>query len=391
MRTTSNSKKKKILFVIPSLEIGGVSSSLVSLYDNLKDDFSISVYALTHDGDSYTSFSDEIVPKNKVLDAIYCNIKNKKGINKLFALYIKIIKRFCKIINIDIEQLICKNIIKRTEFNYDILVAFQEGCATKFVSMITHPNKIAWVHCNYRNYNSTNNELFIYEKYKKIVCVSRYTAEIFKNVYASLSANVLVIYNILNEKKIQTMSLEQVEDANLHKDTFTIISIGRFAPVKRFHLIPDIARVLLNNDIKFQWIIIGPNYGDTYYNNFILSLEDPIFTDSVVYLGPKSNPYPYLKNSDLLVVLSESEACPMIFNEAKILGVPVVSTDFGSVSEFIEDGHDGRVASVNDLARIILETCNDSSIYDSLKYNILTQHYSNQIVLRELICLFDNI
>lgn len=387
MRTTSNSKKK-ILFVIPSLEIGGVSSSLVSLYDNLKDDFSISVYALTHDGDSYTSFSDKVVSKNKILDAFYCNIKNKKGVSKLFVLFIKIIKRLCKIINLDIEQIICKSVIKTTQFSYDILVAFQEGSTTKFVSLIKHHNKIAWIHCDYRKYNSANNELFLYEKYRNIVCVSKYTSIIFKSVYPSLSKKVLVIYNILNEEKIKTMSLGKVNDANLNKDIFTIISIGRFAPVKRFHLIPDIAKVLLNNNIKFQWIIIGPNYGDTYYNNFILSLEDPIFTDSVVYLGPKSNPYPYLKNSDLLVVLSESEACPMIFNEAKILGVPVVSTDFGSVSEFIEDGHDGRVASVKDLAMVIIEIFTNPLFYDSLKSNILSRQYSNELILRELKNLF---
>ena len=63
----------------------------------------------------------------------------------------------------------------------------------------------------------------------------------------------------------------------------------------------------------------------------------------VFYLGPKTNPYPYFANADLYVCLSESEACPMVFNEAKCFGTPIVSTDFGSSYEFIQSEKDGII------------------------------------------------
>lgn len=72
-------------------------------------------------------------------------------------------------------------------------------------------------------------------------------------------------------------------------------------------------------------------------------IERNNLSNIVFYLGHRTNPYPYFANADLYVCLSESEACPMVFNEAKCLGTPIVSTDFGSSHEFILSRKDGII------------------------------------------------
>ena len=51
-----------------------------------------------------------------------------------------------------------------------------------------------------------------------------------------------------------------------------------------------------------------------------------------------------MKNSDLVVVVSDSEAMSMVLREAMIVGTPVVTTNFPAAFESIEDGKNGFVA-----------------------------------------------
>ena len=49
--------------------------------------------------------------------------------------------------------------------------------------------------------------------------------------------------------------------------------------------------------------------------------------DDVVFTGWLSNPYPYLRRADLLVLPSEEEGFGLVLVEAMALGVAVVATD----------------------------------------------------------------
>lgn len=47
------------------------------------------------------------------------------------------------------------------------------------------------------------------------------------------------------------------------------------------------------------------------------------------------NPYVYMKQADYVVVSSYHEAAPMVFDEAKTLGVPVIATETTSAREML--------------------------------------------------------
>ena len=84
--------------------------------------------------------------------------------------------------------------------------------------------------------------------------------------------------------------------------------------------------------------------------------------------------------SDLLVSLSWSEACPMIFNEAKVLKVPIITTDFGSSFEFIQNNYDGIIAPLEDISSKIIEIFNNQIKYKQIQRNIHFDSYNDRII-----------
>lgn len=66
-------------------------------------------------------------------------------------------------------------------------------------------------------------------------------------------------------------------------------------------------------------------------------------TDAVVFHGQQDNPYPYIKAADLLLLSSYHEAAPMVIEEARCLGLPVLSTEIISTKEMVTEARAGWV------------------------------------------------
>ena len=362
-------------------------SSFISLFHFLKDKYDIDVFAISHDGLSDIPFKSNLLPRNNLIHAYRCIFSKSKGLNRLYVLIVKILKKLLVLFSIS-DCFIYKPTLKRLSNKYDIVIGFQEGISTKFVSEIVAKKKIAWVHCDYSRHLNSGTELGVYCRFTNVVCVSKYTADIFSSIYPSLRERVKYVYNLLSYDQIVAKGIEKIDDSRFKNEKFTIISVGRLDPVKRFEYIPKIASKLKANGLDFTWYVIGPNIGNECVLDLQNNIENYNVDDYVYYLGGKENPYPYFKNSNLLVSLSQSEACPMIFNEAKILGLPVVSTDFPSSYEFIKNGLNGKICSIDDISDVLSYVISQESYYQSLLKNVAKEVYSNTKILEELDDLF---
>ena len=378
---------KKILFVVPSLEVGGTISSLSSIIECLHDSYDINVLALAHEGNLNVAFKRFLQKRSFLLHAYYSTYSKNRGIEKFLILFVKLIKRAGVLLNIDIEYFLYK-VYSLSLGEYDFVVGFQEGDATKFASYINNNNKIAWIHCDYQKYSKCGSELDLYKTFSNIICVSCYTASTFCSIYPSLKSKVQSIYNLLNVDEIHTNSILPIDDIDFSTDTFTIVSIGRINKVKRFEYIPKIAKALIEHGCQFKWFIIGPDSGDQSCQQLLDNIEKYTTGDYVYYLGNKFNPYPYLLKAKLLVSLSYTEACPMIFNEAKILNVPVITTDFGSSYEFIRDGEYGIITTIDAIGDVLFAVISNTGLYEMLKNNMKNLKYSNASIINSLHSLF---
>ena len=205
-------------------------------------------------------------------------------------------------------------------------------------------------------------------------------------MYPNLASNTHYIYNVLDSSFIKEMS-EQMQTPQYERNTINVVSVGRVDPVKRFSEIPRIVSEMKNAN-KIKWYIVGPAVGNQEeYKLLLANIEKYGVQTQVIPLGEKSNPYPYIANADILVCVSLSEACPYVVNEAKVLGVPIVSTNFGSALEFVEDRKDGIITPLEMMPNVLDELIADHKMYDGIKKNLSVFEYNNVKIMSEIYSL----
>jgi glycosyltransferase involved in cell wall biosynthesis len=383
---------KHILIVITNFRHGGTNKSLqnlTALLGNNNGKYKIDVFAMEHFGPYLSLLPNcNILAKDKWIEALIARYDDTKGIVRLRSLLIKVLRNICQIVNFNFTAHLFKRKAQQfSKINYDSVIAFSEGVPTLFVSYMNNTNKIAWIHCNYNSYLKLNNypdEQTIYESFTSVVCVSKYTKQEFLKHFPSMTINTYGIHNVLDTPFIIYASKENITDPRFTTNQFNILSIGRIDPVKRFSKIPEMVRSLLNRNCQFKWYIIG---GIGQYDEYFELKENMKRYDtdnSLIWLGEKNNPYPYLAQSDLLVNTSFSEACPNVINEAKILHIPVVCANFGSATEFIENGVNGYIVPLEQMVDKIELLIKNKDEYNKIKENISHFVYENDEILEKV-------
>lgn len=377
--------KRRILFILPSFNIGGTTVStrnLVSVLD--KDKYDIMVWALNDNGLLRCMYDD--VPLLKTCFTAQAlaleGWHNEKGWHRRIAAAIIrfAANRFSKA-----KSFIIRHAIRRCIGNYrfDTVAACEEGFASLFASHIPCDNKLAWVRCDYQRYfdlYGKHKETF-YEKYDHIVCVADQACKNFVKIYPNLKDRTVCIYNPQDSKLIFLQSDIDDHDTRFNNCGKTIVSVGRLGKVKRFVEIPVIARKLIDYGLSFTWYIIGDGEEKTA---IATAIEQQGVSDQVIMLGAKSNPHFYIKRADLYVCLSSSEACPRVINEAKILGTPVISTDFPTVYEYLEDGFNGRIVPLENMPQAITDLLTNEKLYLHIKEEIGRFSFDNNSLINQL-------
>lgn len=381
---------KKVLFIIPAYNHGGTNKSLQSILSLLnKEKYDIDVMSMSTIGPYKSILSKyKLLPRDLLLTSIYdsySHIKKEDFIERAKKIVVKLLYKCLFFIGKENRIALVYRISARKlgKKKYDTIIAMQEGRATHFASYIKG-YKLAWVHCDYSEYFKLEkkDELSIYNKFDNIICVSNYTKEIFVDYYPTLKDRCHGIHNMIDDITIKKMASEaNAIDVRFNTENFRILSVGRLSKVKRFDIIPSIVKELKEHGYKFTWFILGD--GDEK-EQIISLIQKQEVSDEVILLGEKANPYPYFAGSDLYLITSISEACPYVLNEAKVLNIPIISTDFGSASEFIDNGVNGIITGVNNLTNVIREMIDDKEKYDNIKKEISAFNYSNEEIISRI-------
>jgi glycosyltransferase involved in cell wall biosynthesis len=103
-----------------------------------------------------------------------------------------------------------------------------------------------------------------------------------------------------------------------------------------------------------------------------IAVSDLALKDSVKFLGSRNDVPELLSAIDLFVLTSNNEASPVSILEAMSMGLPVVATDVGSVSENVRVGETGYLAPAGNsdlLAQFCLQALEDRQLCASLGRN----------------------
>ena len=368
--------KKKILFVIPEYSHGGTNKSLESLLSAIDEKrYEISIFCLYEDGGVFYKniFKPYIIAKSLLYVLAHDNVITRKVMGVAMKLFKNL--SFNWLYRYEANRL-------QHKYKFDTVIAFQEGSATQFVSLINYPvNRIAWVHCDYANRFAAiekKSELSLYCLYNHIVSVSYSAVHSFNSIYPELKDRTKCIYNLIDCSYILRQSSQ---DINFEKqgNCFNLISVGRFVAVKQFDLIPQIVQKLkLLTKKSFCWYIVG----DGNERNMVESVISSMGLDkNIKILGAKDNPYPYFKQSDLYVCTSLSESFSYTIAESKTLHVPVLTNDFPVANEVVSP-NEGWICNVKDMAFILKDIIEDKNcIYSNVKKTIDNFKYDNNAIV----------
>ena len=184
-----------------------------------------------------------------------------------------------------------------------------------------------------------------WSKVKKIVGPSKGTVKELKIARPNFSDKFMTIYNSLDFNRVGKLSENGIEESYLIKKPF-ISAMGRLSNQKNFPLLID---SYAESDIKnkYNLAIIGDGPQKSELENLIkgYKLENQIFL-----LGFRSNPYPYIKQSEFFVNTSNYESFGVVILEALALGKMVIATDCPSgPSELVQDSKNGYLTEVNNM------------------------------------------
>ena len=109
-----------------------------------------------------------------------------------------------------------------------------------------------------------------------------------------------------------------------------------------------------------------------------------------VFVGVKSNPYPYIKNADIFVQTSDNEGKSLVLDEAKILHRPVVVTNYMTVADAISNGKNGLIADFDpqSVAQCIMRYVQEPDLYNSIQRELASHEYGNESEIEKYMMLW---
>ena len=158
------------------------------------------------------------------------------------------------------------------------------------------------------------------------------------------------------DTKVFNPKLVEPIKSMINRKKINIVTVAGVSPVKGLDYFIKMASQLVKNDKKLIFFVAGAELSSQKkYSKMINSLihSSNLNDDNYKYYGMIDNVQSFLAGADIFVCSSITEAGPMTVWEAMSMGKAVVTTDVGSVRQYIEDGISGYIVPVGDTKALI--------------------------------------
>lgn len=339
---------KHIIFVMPTLRMGGAERALVSLLKSLDPKrVKVDLFLFERGGvlEKEVPSWVKIIQSDPIVRDMTLELRNYLGEllrhRKLSAaitrLKITVMARRGK--NYFSWEAIEKY-IPSVPGHYDVAVGFLEGFTDFFVvDKVNADRKIGWIHTDMSGKIFNKQEMAYYRKLDMLATISEKcrTAFISRSEYPG--ERMCVIENIVLSQEILHKAdapLDEVWDpSKLH-----IVSVGRLEYLKGMDIAAKTAFILKKNGCDFVWHIYGRGLMQDEISQYV---KQNNLSGCFILEGQKPNPYPYMKKADIIVQPSRREGKSLVLDEAKILGKAIVVTNYPSVTDQITDRKTGII------------------------------------------------
>ena len=230
---------------------------------------------------------------------------------------------------------------------------------------------------------------FTIRKADKIVTVSEDMRRFYIENDKIPNDKIVSIYNSCDLDKINEASKEEIDKyKEIFEDKKVVISLGRFIKQKgQWSLIKAFSKIVEEHK-EYKLVIFGRGEEKKYLQKLIDGLK---INENVFLLNFVSNPYKYLKNSEIYVCSSLFEGCSNSILEAMAVGLPIIATDceYGNKEILCSNGENGILVPVGNKRYCKIEddlTNQEIELYKAIKTLIedkdLREFYSKKSLER---------
>jgi len=233
---------------------------------------------------------------------------------------------------------------------YDIECAYLEMGSTKVMSASTNKTakKLAWIHCDLKRIVSDPKALAEktapwYEKFDRVICVSSGVRASFVELFGNRTPST-VLHNVIDDYDIRKKSEMPLPEGMAHRK-LTMTAVGRFSRPKNYLRLLRTHERLLREGIDHELWLVGDGEERQKIVRFV---QEHGLESSVIMPGFLNNPYPCIREADVVASSSSYEGYSTFLTEGIILGKPIVTTEVFGVRELLGDSTFGLITDNDD-------------------------------------------
>ncbi|WP_423409245.1 glycosyltransferase [Heyndrickxia sp. MSNUG] len=385
--------KKKVLFMVINMNVGGTEKALLNMIDVMPEEqYDITILMLEPYGGFLGSIPDGVkveyvngysqmkdILNNPPKIVVMNFLKQWKLLQAFYYLILFLITSISKERSLLFASLLRHYPINQNE--YDVAVAYagpMDFISYFIVKKIKAKKKYQWIHFDISKIGFNvkfASQFFV--KFDKVFAVSEEGKKEIVNLVPTVKNNTEVFTNITIPEKIINLAKE----GNGFQDNFNglrILTVGRLSKEKGQDLIIPVLARLKHEGFNIRWYCIGEGNGRKEYEAMIKEYD---VENDFILLGSHSNPYPFMQQCDLYVQPSRHEGYCLTMAEAKCFNIPIVSTKFAGVSEHIAHEKTGLIVECNSTSiyqavKVLLQ---ESRLKDELRFNLKSLNIASRL------------
>lgn len=395
-------QKKKLLFVIDSLSIGGAEKSLVTLL-NLIDysKYTVDLQLFSQGGPFQSLLPKEVnllpVPDYFAYASTGWNrLPRKLGSPKKLLAQLRYSAELRIIRANHTEKAVlfwkaCGDCIEGHSDTYDVAIAYAQGVPTFYVAdKVTANKKLAWINVTYQPTGEALEYIKpYYSKFDVVNAVSESVRKQLQETFSVPEAKVMLMKDILDVGLANKMaSMATDAKTEMAFDGTRILTVGRLANMKGYDLAIEAAKILQDSGLRFKWFAVGEG---PMRESLTRKIKEYNLESSFVLLGGKTNPYPYFAECDLYVQPSRFEGFGITLAEAKMFRKPIVTTNFDAVGAQFVNEENGLIVDISPagIAEGIKRMLADERLREKCIANVSKETIGNREEIDKLDSLFN--
>jgi glycosyltransferase involved in cell wall biosynthesis len=230
----------------------------------------------------------------------------------------------------------------------------------------------------------------------RLIAVSEFVkSDLVKRGFAP--DDIVVRYLAADEHKFKpdpTARAKLAEQYSIAPDELIMSSVTILRPFKSPETLVEMAAVLAQRGVPARLFMAG----DGSMLNSLKELGDKLgVSDRIEWLGFCKDPRSLMQASDIFLLASVGEAGGFVLSEAMGCGTPIVGSDSGVISECVENGKTGLLATPKNAASFgdaIEKLARDRSLLESMRVRSrerMLKYFTVDIHVRNTISVYNSL